>query len=1001
MYTCTCHPNHITTNTPEVMTKSTSSLTAVGGGVPSLPPTLPIRHAGRAHIRGRIRRVWRPRYLELLDDGKLCYYYADDNDDDDNERLPSSSSSSILKTKTKQQQKRELKYTLTVTYARILDVTTIRDLHTGLPRGSFGFLVRGQRSWMRPPQPHDGINIISTTRAASAAHSSSLILDSSTAAAAATTDTGGSSSNEHVPFFQQLDVISSPMAAFLLAPDTNDWEFEPAAPQPIRDYLCAVPTLEDAQMWVVALQWAASLAPPPLPTATATSNPADQQWWKVDYLHPVPLSSPTPIQGSGSSKNSTNDVSSSLLVEPFSLQQTLPPSFAESSVVAESSKNVDAIPSPPAVSSSMLLTDELPPPLQPLQPPMGKILITAVTGYTVIVWKFGTLEIAYDIHALLLSTSSATTAVVTAEQWSLQRTAAQLQQLVTAWNSPNTHGQKDSDVIARLPRWSQRPSVSEVKQSLCIVDHLLRSWVLSEDLVNTVSFKQFLGLTDESDNENCLLQHWWQFRSDHPYAVTVRKCRQTIPTNVSNDQYVKEWLQKVRRSGDIASTKRLSTTLAPRAAVWALQLRRDYSPSRQHSFVIWLGGAVAAYGCGLMIPAACRWWQRVVPVVSIRLDYLVVGWASATYLGVRWAASCRERDGGNLVIASRRPAHLKNAPPQPPLLFQKNKTRPKKHYPKASTKDSAVMVQDHSVTTVLREEEDDRDDDFADCLSTESQEALVDDDDESDGEATGESDLVSEDELASEMNLNDDTLSSPLPRYPDHDGLSCWSQPAHDIFHVRGVNYFKDKVKISSGPPPLQCRGVDIWMTDNPERHITRHPAVLGGKLNDEDTFLVNFLLPFGNFVAYFAIPPLDSFPEKLRSVWTNFLKGDQQYRDARLKLLPVVVDGPWIVKTAVGPGKSPALLGKAIPLQYFFRDPETNHKGVYEVDVIITASAIAKGILSVVKSQTKAVTIAFAFIIEAAEQSELPETVLCSFQVHSLYLEDCPLLPECNLDGV
>jgi hypothetical protein len=25
-----------------------------------------IRHSGRAHIRGKIRRVWRPRYLELV-----------------------------------------------------------------------------------------------------------------------------------------------------------------------------------------------------------------------------------------------------------------------------------------------------------------------------------------------------------------------------------------------------------------------------------------------------------------------------------------------------------------------------------------------------------------------------------------------------------------------------------------------------------------------------------------------------------------------------------------------------------------------------------------------------------------------------------------------------------------------------------------------------------------------------------------------------------------------
>jgi hypothetical protein len=88
---------------------------------------------------------------------------------------------------------------------------------------------------------------------------------------------------------------------------------------------------------------------------------------------------------------------------------------------------------------------------------------------------------------------------------------------------------------------------------------------------------------------------------------------------------------------------------------------------------------------------------------------------------------------------------------------------------------------------------------------------------------------------------------------------------------VRGANYLKDKVKITAGPVPLTCRGVDVWMTDTAERHIARHPSVLGGKLAEEDTFLVNFLLPFGNLVAYFSIPPLDQFPPKLQNVWTKF----------------------------------------------------------------------------------------------------------------------------------
>jgi len=116
--------------------------------------------------------------------------------------------------------------------------------------------------------------------------------------------------------------------------------------------------------------------------------------------------------------------------------------------------------------------------------------------------------------------------------------------------------------------------------------------------------------------------------------------------------------------------------------------------------------------------------------------------------------------------------------------------------------------------------------------------------------------------------------------------------------------------------------------------------------------------------------------------------------------LLPLVVEGPWIVKTVVGNGAAPALLGKVVPLQYFFTDSSTcSKKSVFEVDVIISASNIAKGILNVVKGNTKHLTLAFAIIIEAAEASELPENVLCAFQVHSLHLDRCPRLAECDLD--
>jgi hypothetical protein len=98
------------------------------------------------------------------------------------------------------------KCTLLIKSARIIDITTFRDMHVGLPRGTFGFVICGLRHLVLPGRRH--------------------------AASDACVGVGGGGGGS-----------SSSM--------------EPAADE--RDFLCAVPTLEEAQSWVVALQWASSL----------------------------------------------------------------------------------------------------------------------------------------------------------------------------------------------------------------------------------------------------------------------------------------------------------------------------------------------------------------------------------------------------------------------------------------------------------------------------------------------------------------------------------------------------------------------------------------------------------------------------------------------------------------------------------------------------------------------------------------------------------------------
>jgi hypothetical protein len=96
-----------------------------------------IRHAGRAHIRGKIRRIWRPRYLELCDKGLLRYY-----------ELPPTADVTMPEEADRQHVNMVIKDTLVIFHARIIDVMTLRDLHVGLPRGSYGFLFRGQRLYV-------------------------------------------------------------------------------------------------------------------------------------------------------------------------------------------------------------------------------------------------------------------------------------------------------------------------------------------------------------------------------------------------------------------------------------------------------------------------------------------------------------------------------------------------------------------------------------------------------------------------------------------------------------------------------------------------------------------------------------------------------------------------------------------------------------------------------------------------------------------------------------
>ncbi|CAB9510918.1 Protein of unknown function (DUF1336) [Seminavis robusta] len=789
--------------------------------LPASHPTNPIRHSGRALVRGKIRRVWRPRHLEVWDNGLVRYYevpipanstldafvppYLPPHDD----TLPHS---------------KIPKCTLAIHHARIIDVTTLRDMHVGLPRGAFGFLFHGQQI------DEEG--------------------------------TGGGG---------EEDLFSDGMQ--LLSMGQCQGNANLATP---RDFLCAVNSLEEAQSWVIALQWAASMSRDAslhsgsthsLPYSTSTDDPS----WDPQHQEDSIVASP-----------------------PRQRQQ-------QSSPEQQTAKTTTTLPN---IN----------------KPKAGKMIVTKVVGYTLVRLETYKWEIAYRIHVLLVMPRQQQQQV---QEWSILRTALDMADIIIL---DKQHVPLSPKVQAQLQRIRDLPTLHKMEKltkSVAVVDSVLRSFCMEAGVVNSPSMKRFLGLQSSSSSlqphatNSTRVSQFWAF---HGPSGVLSRPKRTILQQQSIDQFVKQWLQQAKP--------------------------KDTTPSKRFSLLCWylrLPQPTTTYAAGLLLFA-------VVSAIS---------------------PASVEIDSSKSITYYHATSHQTQQPPQP--------KSPNKSMSEESVGHSTVAGTPHKS---LMDEDDDS-------------EAVEDEEGE---ESSPRAEAV---ESTSLLQQQDSRLSSPLPMYDaDHKvTVSCWSKPDDSIFNVRGPTYLTDRVKMPSGKASFTCEGVDMWLSDTPERHIARHPSVSEGVLanTDKDMFLVNFLLPFGNFVAYFSIPPLEQFANpQLADVWTRFVEGNQQYRDARLKMLPVVVDGPWIVRAAV-PGTSPALLGKVIPLQYFFTQKPSG-RSIYEVDVIITASSIAKGILSVVKSHTKALSIAFAFIIEAAEEHELPETVLASFQVHSVDLEDCPLLPSLSM---
>ncbi|XP_062217221.1 protein ENHANCED DISEASE RESISTANCE 2-like isoform X2 [Phragmites australis] len=212
-------------------------------------------------------------------------------------------------------------------------------------------------------------------------------------------------------------------------------------------------------------------------------------------------------------------------------------------------------------------------------------------------------------------------------------------------------------------------------------------------------------------------------------------------------------------------------------------------------------------------------------------------------------------------------------------------------------------------------------------------------------------------------------FSGILHRDADEKSRNCWTVPDSKIFKVRSKNFPQDKSKIPAASYLMELAAID-WFKDTKRMdNVARQKGCVAqvGAEKGMHTFVVNIQIPGSthySLVMYFVTSSL-----KKGSLLQRFFDGDDEFRNSRLKLIPSVPKGSWIVRQSVG--STPCLLGKAVDCSYV-RGP-----GYLEVDVDIGSSAVANGVLGLVFGVVTTLVVDMAFLIQANTYEELPEQVI------------------------
>ncbi|XP_021833168.1 protein ENHANCED DISEASE RESISTANCE 2-like isoform X2 [Prunus avium] len=245
-----------------------------------------------------------------------------------------------------------------------------------------------------------------------------------------------------------------------------------------------------------------------------------------------------------------------------------------------------------------------------------------------------------------------------------------------------------------------------------------------------------------------------------------------------------------------------------------------------------------------------------------------------------------------------------------------------------------------------------------------------------------------EEEPADQMDLS--CFSGNL-RHDDHDkARDCWKVSDGSNFRVRSKHFCYDKTKIPAGKHLMDLVAVD-WFKDTKRMdHVARRQGCAAQVASEKGLFSIVFNLQVPGSTHYSMVFYFVTKELVPGSLLQRFVDGDDEFRTSRLKLIPSVPKGSWIVRQSVG--STPCLLGKAVDCNYI-RGPK-----YLEIDVDIGSSTVANGVLGLVIGVITTLVVDMAFLVQANTTDELPERLIGAVRVAHIDLKSA-IVPKLEPD--